>query len=110
MQAHFGDRWGSEISDSKFEISHLKSEISDFGSGAFRAERRRATSTGQFLSSAHTICFTAVLQDDGLSDASSVTVNQLDRPLLHADLIRRKRRDPPARGGGVDAGVAIEAA
>src|SRR5436305_11653489 len=107
MQAHFGGRWGSRISDLKFEISYLRSEISDlrfeisdFASGGFRAERRWATSIGQFLSSAHTICFTAVLQDDGLSDASSVTVKKLDLPTLNGSLAGR-RPHQPAGGGGV---------
>ena len=48
-----------------------------------------------------------MLQDDGFSDASSVTVNQLNLPALNGSLSARGF-DKPTRGGGVDACVAIE--
>src|SRR4051812_46102081 len=115
MQAHFGGRCGSSASpplpvlrervgvrasDSRFEIPDLKFETSDPASRRLRAKRRSATSIGQFLSSAHTICFTAVLQDDDPPHSPSVTVNQLAPPTLNGPLARR-RPDEPARGGGV---------
>src|SRR3954464_10760065 len=64
----------------------------------------RSRSIGQFLNRTHRICFTAPLQEDGLSDAPSVAVKKLDRPALNGSLAGM-RCDEPARGGGVN-GVA----
>lgn len=50
-----------------------------------------------------------MLQDDGLADASSMSMDELDPPALNGTKSRR-RGDQPASGGGVDRGVAIEGA
>ena len=82
------------------------------GSGfrvAGRLRERRGTrcslSMGQRFKCTHRMVFTAYLQDDGLSDASSVTVNQLNVPSLHGALAGSGGH-PPSGGGGVavDAG------
>src|SRR5438477_5280854 len=65
------------------------------------ADRRLRQSIGQLINRTQSIFFTAVLQKDGLPDASSVTVKQLDPPALHCSLPWR-RFDEPAGGGGVD--------
>ena len=60
---------------------------------------------GPAIQVAHRMVFTAYLQDDGLSDASSVTVNQLNVPSLHGALPGMGAHQP-AGGGGItiDAG------
>src|SRR6266516_7646118 len=55
-------------------------------------------SIGQWFNRAHTIFFTAVLQDDGLSDASSVTVNELNAPALHGALAGGGPAEPAGDG------------
>jgi len=47
-----------------------------------------------------------MLQDDGPSDTSSVTVNELDLPALHGALAAHRRDEPPG-GGGVNGRVAV---
>src|SRR5262249_4552278 len=64
-------------------------------------------SIGQFFNRTHRMVltvltvFTAVLQEDGLPDAPSVAVKELDRPALDRSLAR-VWGDQPSRGGGVD--------
>ena len=48
-----------------------------------------------------------MLQDDGFPDASSVTVNKLDLPLLNASFARTGREEPAGRGG-INVGGAVE--
>src|SRR5262245_23812310 len=55
------------------------------------------------------VVFTVMLQNEGLPDTSSMTVNKLDFPALNGSIAAR-RRDEPSRGGGVNVGVAVERA
>src|SRR2546430_11085470 len=66
-----------------------------------RSHERFHRSIGQFFNRTHKICLTVMLQDDGFSDASSVTVNQLHIPSLNGSLALCGF-DQPARRGGVD--------
>ena len=97
-------------------ISNFKFRISDFGfdSGirvfGFRASKtpsrrdsrwlRFSLSIGHWVKRTQRICFTAMLQTEGLSDVPSVAVKKLDGPALNRS---RSRRGPnkPSRGGGV---------
>src|SRR5436309_13645485 len=68
-----------------------------------RSHERFHRSIGQFFNRTHKICLTAMLQDDGFSDASSVTVNQLHIPSLNGSLALGGFNQPACRGG-VDLG------
>src|SRR5258706_10739593 len=57
----------------------------------------RNLSIGHWFKYAQRICRTAGLQDDGLANLSSMTVDQLQLPLLHITF-PRNRCDEPACG------------
>src|SRR5438477_11816771 len=58
---------------------------------------RRNRSIAHCLKYAHRICRTAGLQDDGLANLSSVTVDQLHFPLLHSTFPMNRAHQPARR-------------
>ena len=57
---------------------------------ALRPSSRSNLSIGKFFSRTQRMCFTAELQEDGLSDAPSVAVKELDLPALKRSLAGRR--------------------